>query len=433
MNDRNMTTTCKIISVAPLLACLALTDGVGVPPTQALEASASPVSLSLRGNWDSPTGEVALLRVAPPRVFLKLGADTLSILDVRDPAHPLEMGRYQAAEPVVGVELDGDLACVAEQGGPAATNGVLEILDVGNASNPARLGRVAVAGLPIQVAFRNGTAFVAERFGPWPDGNSVMEVFSLTNPSSPVLVGWFDAEGYIHDLKLAGSYAYLAGEDPLLSILDVSVPASPRLLGTFQTNGFSFQEPARCILPLPGGYACLASETDFFILDVRNPLEPVQAGNPWQAREEGVAGVFSVVSRDRFVWMTAIFYRMDGLRVKETALLGTLNPARQTGWTSFPEWVGDPVFFGPHAYAVVQGGLRVYDVAVLPYFTSVAQTGGRLVMAWPGEPGLRLQRSVSLTRPDWTDVPGSEGQSSFQWPMTNGSGFFRLLRPPAEL
>jgi uncharacterized delta-60 repeat protein len=55
--------------------------------------------------------------------------------------------------------------------------------------------------------------------------------------------------------------------------------------------------------------------------------------------------------------------------------------------------------------------------------------GDQLRLSWSGAPGLRLQRASTLSNPVWTDVPGSEGLSSFDVLQSRAVEFFRVIKP----
>ena len=56
-------------------------------------------------------------------------------------------------------------------------------------------------------------------------------------------------------------------------------------------------------------------------------------------------------------------------------------------------------------------------------------TGNLLSLSWNGGPGIKLQKTTTLTNPNWQDVDGSDGVSSINVPMSGGSEFFRLVKP----
>jgi len=55
-------------------------------------------------------------------------------------------------------------------------------------------------------------------------------------------------------------------------------------------------------------------------------------------------------------------------------------------------------------------------------------SGGVAVLAWEGGPGIKLQKTTSLTNPNWQDVPGTTGQGVAVLPQTDTVAFFRLIQ-----
>ena len=60
---------------------------------------------------------------------------------------------------------------------------------------------------------------------------------------------------------------------------------------------------------------------------------------------------------------------------------------------------------------------------------SVSLQGANLTLSWPGGPGIRLQKTASLTNPNWQDVPGTLGASSAVEPVSGQAAFYRLSAP----
>jgi hypothetical protein len=59
---------------------------------------------------------------------------------------------------------------------------------------------------------------------------------------------------------------------------------------------------------------------------------------------------------------------------------------------------------------------------------SIVREGGDIRLNWSGGTGIRLQRASALAAPNWEDVPGTLGASTFTEPSTNGPAFYRLAR-----
>ena len=60
---------------------------------------------------------------------------------------------------------------------------------------------------------------------------------------------------------------------------------------------------------------------------------------------------------------------------------------------------------------------------------SIVRLSDHLLLRWVAAPGRRLQRTSALINPTWVDVPGSEGQSSMELPLSGGNAFYRLMNP----
>ena len=59
---------------------------------------------------------------------------------------------------------------------------------------------------------------------------------------------------------------------------------------------------------------------------------------------------------------------------------------------------------------------------------SIVQNGANVVISWNGAAGTKLQKTTSLTSPNWQDVPGSNAASSANEPAA-GAAYYRLSRP----
>jgi len=73
-------------------------------------------------------------------------------------------------------------------------------------------------------------------------------------------------------------------------------------------------------------------------------------------------------------------------------------------------------------------GIFVGPPAGLPTL-SVAYATPNVQLTWDARPGLRLQRSATLTSGSWSDVPGTEGTGSYSEAVIQGqSRFYRLIQ-----
>jgi len=83
----------------------------------------------------------------------------------------------------------------------------------------------------------------------WESG---LRVIDVSTPSAPVEVGFLDTPGYANGVAVSGSYAYLADYSYGLRVIDVSPPSAPAEIGFVDTPGLALD------VAVAGGYAYVA-------------------------------------------------------------------------------------------------------------------------------------------------------------------------------
>jgi hypothetical protein len=193
-------------------------------------------------------------------------ANGLSIIDVTDPARPVQVGAYAPWDdwPFTdgwGLSVVGNYAHVCDP-----TSG-LHVIDVADPSRPIGVGYCP--GAPYYVAIADSVAYMADSDGGFSiadvsDPRSPREVGSVdypvirqiavempiayvvtaetdclyvlgvADPSQPRELGqWCSERGQLHYLGLVGSCAYVSEAESGFRILDVSVPTAPQAVGFF--------------------------------------------------------------------------------------------------------------------------------------------------------------------------------------------------------
>lgn len=195
------------------------------------------------------TGDYAVVRSSGTTINsygTRVATGGITIVDVRDLAHPLRVASYD--ENVEAFQVAGNQLVVAgtsvdRYGEP--TNGFLRVLDI---SNPAVLSlRGSFTTLPgvVHALAVSGTrayvSYEAWRFSPSGTPSAGVAILDL-QPPTPVLMSTFDVTDFANDgrtrLKLAVQATVLYVVSPgyegneLLSV-DVSTPASPHLIDTY--------------------------------------------------------------------------------------------------------------------------------------------------------------------------------------------------------
>jgi len=174
-----------------------------------------------------------------------------------------------------------------------------------------------------------------------------LNIYDLSNPASPALLGSIDFECCISGVYAAGNYAYISGPQNKLIIVDVSNPANPVEKGSIEVPGLSR-------LVVSGNYAYTGSnENGVSITDISNADAPVNAGiynAPGPVRDVAVSGDMLFVACTN-----------QGLRVVDVS--DPANPA-ETGNYDTPGWAQGVYASGNYAYvSAFQEGLSIVDVS----------------------------------------------------------------------
>ena len=98
-----------------------------------------------------------------------------------------------------------------------------------------------------------------------------LQIIDVSNPASPVLVGAYDTSDFARDVYVSGSLAYVADWRAGLQVIDVSNPASPIRRGGYDTSGYAYD------VFVSGSLAYIADrDAGLQIIDVSNPANPVR-------------------------------------------------------------------------------------------------------------------------------------------------------------
>jgi hypothetical protein len=117
-------------------------------------------------------------------------------------------------------------------------------------------------------------------------GTNGVYLFDCSNPAQPQLAGVYDTEGNAQDLVLTGTNAYVA-DGFAVRVLDVSLPQSPRLIGTcgVLADGLAVSDGLVATYARP---SWLNSELN--VVDLSDPARPLVLGRlPLHENVSGIA------------------------------------------------------------------------------------------------------------------------------------------------
>ncbi|MBD3163477.1 MAG: T9SS type A sorting domain-containing protein [Candidatus Eisenbacteria bacterium] len=235
----------------------------------------------------------------------------LKVIDVSDPANPLEAGGYPDVYSIAWqIEVAGDYAYVAN-----SANG-LTVLDVTDLSDPQHVASTGSLAETRDVAHQDGLAYVADWTGglrifdvadpAQPDeigtvgglnawrvlvrGSYVylidagvnqrddLRIFDVADPTAPQEVGslQFQVDGVMWEMALYGDYLYVAGDDGGVRILDISDPEAPQEIGSYALSSVTdvAVKDEMLVVASFGGF-----DGGLFLLDITDPENPQPIGS----------------------------------------------------------------------------------------------------------------------------------------------------------
>ena len=101
-----------------------------------------------------------------------------------------------------------------------------------------------------------------------------LQIFDITIPASPVLLGRFTTTGRFWDVWVNGAYAFIADRDQGLIVVDVSTPSQPTQVSSLSWG----EDPMAEIIDGAGEHVYIASGVNgLIVVDVSDPKKPVSA------------------------------------------------------------------------------------------------------------------------------------------------------------
>jgi len=184
----------------------------------------------VRGTYDtSGWAQAVVLNSTATLAYVADGLQGFKILSLSNPSAPTLVGSLSFSANLRDVAVAGSVAYLVNQ------NGQLITVNVSTPSAPQQLATYAPGRYVFHVAVEGTRAVLIESAG----ASDYLDVLDITNPASPVslsatVVG---GAGATHGVALVGGRAYLAADTLGLVIYDLTNPAVPVLRGQGYTVG----------------------------------------------------------------------------------------------------------------------------------------------------------------------------------------------------
>ncbi len=231
----------------------------------------------------------------------EFGDSSLLILDASNPSEPVQVGFYgedsvnwlYALKSVHEVYKSGNYAYLAYNSEYEYSDNYEEsyypvrggffILDVSNPGRPVMVGVYDAEGWIGDINVEDNHAYLTT-YNEKEDYNELfyneLLILDLSNPAVPVVLGNYTDEFWIDRVCVSEGYAYLGYQSESgsgLLVLNVNTPEEPAPVGTYTSQGSEYEN----LMCIDGGYAFLtsySSSESLLILDISTPSDPILVG-----------------------------------------------------------------------------------------------------------------------------------------------------------
>ena len=185
--------------------------------------SATTITPTLLGSISGLSGSLQNydLKVSGNYAYVPIGYG-LNIVDISNPVSPSAVGYIGYSDWIWDVAIQGNCAYLSG-GGPGGPK--IWTINISNKASPSAVGSISIpAGTSTGMQIVGDYLYV-----PAP---SAFYIYSLTNPTSPSLVGSVNPGGnprFGTTVAIKGNYAYMACTTAGLKVIDISNPASPNV------------------------------------------------------------------------------------------------------------------------------------------------------------------------------------------------------------
>ncbi len=184
----------------------------------------------------------------------------LRIVDIADPANPVEVGFYDSPGRAYGIDKEDNLVYMANN------NDGLWIFDVSDPTNPIFVSQTDV-GFAYSITVHNDIAYISGRW-------NGLRVIDVSDPENPYEISYVEATDQTLDAFYKEGLLFLADYNKGIRVVDVTDPANPIVIGNYDT-------PSRVYgVDVVDNWLFVADGNDgLWILAATNPTAITAVGN----------------------------------------------------------------------------------------------------------------------------------------------------------
>lgn len=161
------------------------------------------------------------------------GNPSFDVVDINNPAVPVEVGNLNVSGSLFGVDVSGSYGYVAS----TQNNAELVTINVSNPASPSQTGVYNAAGN----ADARGIYYESSKVYLTRDQSSDPEfyIINVTNPAAPALLGSLQIAANVREVIVIGNYAYAAAsaDNAELQVINIANPAAPAVAAVLDLPG----------------------------------------------------------------------------------------------------------------------------------------------------------------------------------------------------
>lgn len=207
-----------------------------------------------------PIATPSAMTIRDGHVYLASIYDGIFVVDVRNPAAMAIAGAFGRAGLIDQVGLLGEHLMASGAGVDLA------LLDITSPLLVEEVGRLEIPNDPRAVAAHNGRVVIA-------DHSDGLRVVDLSDPASPRVVSTLELPGQTYDMRVVGDLAYMSCGAGLsggsLRIVDLSDHDNPQLIGVAETS----DRVLSAVIDGPWAYIAM-DDYGFGVVDISYPANP---------------------------------------------------------------------------------------------------------------------------------------------------------------
>ncbi len=248
-----------------------------------------------------------------------VGTEGMEVVNLSDPLNPSLIGSYSTLDLAFSIFLRGNYAYV---GGHT----FFEIIDVADPFAPDQVGYysnfddyacvmgMSAAGEYVYIATNACGLFCLH-------GWCAFNIFNIGDPTQPSPVSSLAFGDQPSGIFVADDYAYLSALNPSLTIIDISDPTNPGIIGDW-SSGTGYHSPDVFVA---GSHAFIAGSVDgVYVIRITDPANPSMVASyntPYEASDISVVDNYVYVN-DR---TSFIILRFINVRCDDTYIPGDCN------------------------------------------------------------------------------------------------------------